>query len=463
MHSYVAELLDYLDLYKVLLENHFYAENGSNKASELIKMIDLLSIAHKNNNLTSYDYKELKKKIAVLFHPDINTITIPKEYNINMLELISKTNGILDSIEKEIGKKNSFDYNEAEPFSTAYERRYEDYTHNDYYYDNNPFEKDEEYVRKEQEKEKRKAKFDQRIESLKNGIIKTKDYICLISKERFNAMFRDIPSNSNDYYNIKKRFESTLSNLTSRVNVLQTTLMILKSNMSNLNNKYQMDSSNFSIERYYNNLLNESQRYLINKRNEYNNADNIYKQIKYKYSKEYNEMINYWIRTTSEIVTDIINVNNEINEKIFYKGNEKELSLLKKRLKKLNKEREEYLSYEELKVKAVEYLKNNHPDYKEAVEKYNKAQEEYNRANINYLYYYKHKKKIQEEYLENVYKEYKNKYMILDLRIKSSENKRDRIARTIYTTNTRYNEFIDNYASIYDNEYNNEETHSSRK
>ncbi len=463
MSGYVSELLDYLDLYKVLLENHFYSDENNDKANELIRLIESLNTAYDNKDLSSYNFVDLKRTLSILFHPDRNKIMIPEGLNINSLELLSKTNGIIDSIERETGRKNAFDYNEAEPFSTPYERRYEEYTNNDYYYDDIPFEQNEEYVRKEKEKIERQEKFDKAVEKIKDGIIKTKDYICLISKERFNAMFRSIPSNSKDYFNIKKRFENSLNNLTSRVNVLQSTLMILNSNMTMLNNNFQNEVSDYNMEMYYNNLLKYAQADYNKKDEAFRKATNRYNQVIKDYSPVYNGMINYWLKETGELLTDIINVDNEIYEKQFYGNDKKEIKLLEKRRKKLNKEKDEYLTFEEMQGKAIEYLKENYPDYKEAIDTFNKTRAEYNKARSDYTYLLNHKQDIQKEQYQRIYKDYNNKYIILDLRIKGTKSKRDRLARTIYNTKIRYNDFIDKYSEIYDKEYENEEVHSSRK
>jgi hypothetical protein len=452
MDGYLSELIDYLDLYKVLLDNNCYDSSKEKDAENLINLIDdLKERVEKGKDLSNYDYSKLRKKVAVLFHPDYFKYKLPDGLNMDAMQLIQKFNGTLDFVVE--GKnKNSFNYNEAEPFSTSYSRRYEDYTKNDYFYDNKQFNHRpmSEELERERRREARQDKMDDFINNIKNGFVRTKDYVCVVAKERFDALFRAIPSNVNDYYNIKRRFENTLNNLSNRENIIASTLDILYSNREDLDNNFNFDTSNLMINNYYKEELNNSINNLRNMEAKLKQSSINYKMILNKYAPLYNQLMQQWVHSTSEIFTDIINANNELHDKTLYEPNEKEVKNIKRRIGRLNKERENYPTVEEARLMVIEHLKNTYPEYQKITDSFFETKSDYENAYKKYDYISKHEIEIKDNKYYSLCDVYREKRNALDNKINKIENKHVNITNKIYDTRVRYGEFLDKYESIYE-------------
>ena len=460
MSGYVSELLDYLDLYKLLLENGYYNPEKKEDAKELLDLIDSLEECTDNHKLKEFNFNILKRKVNNIFHPDLYKEEIPTSLNIDNIELIKKVNGLLSDIDKE-EKKSSFTYNPAKPFYNDYEDRYsDDYTHNDYYYNDVPFGKAEEFdddLEREKRREERRAKFDGFMSDLKSGVSKTKDYIYEVAKDRFNAMFRDIPANEKDYNNIRNRYESSLNNLSRREMVLAQSLFILKSNKNDLQNRWNMDTSNYSVDRYYKIEFNKVINNLKSIESELSGCTAQYKGMLVKYAPEYNRLLNDWIKTTSEIYTDIINANHELNENKLFNPNEKNAKCIQKRLDRFNKERDNLPNINEAKIQINNHLLEIHDDYRDVFERFNDTRIRYDKAYKEYEYYRIHERDIKDNYYHNVNDRYNAEYIKINNRINTVERKHNKIVKTIFDTRVRFGEFLDKYQEKYESNTDNYE------
>ena len=461
MSGYVSELLDYLELYKLLLEEGYYDQSKKKEATQLMELIDSLNNCKSDNNYTSFDFGVLKKKIGTIFHPDIYKTSIPAEYNIDNVSVLAKINGILDDISKS-KKDKSFEYNPSKPFTKETE---EDYTYNDYFYDNERFkprEKDEDFKREERSKE-RKEKMDAFFTEVKTDFYKTKDYICEVAKERFNAMFRDIPSNEKDYSNIKNRFEGALYNLSSRESVLSNTLNILRSKLSELSNNWKMDSSNYSVEKFYNNELERRISILKNTEADLGRATIMYKSMLRKYAPEYNQLMKEWFDTSSEIYRDIVNTNNELNNKIVYDGDDKSIKESRARLNSLSKEQKNYPNINEAKTKVNNYLLSTHEDFKKAFERFFGTKAKYDEVYKSYEYWYSHPREEKDNYFNNLHDRYQLEYDKIDSKIRKIEKKHLKVTRLIFDTRVRYDNFLEKYQNTFENSEQYEEARSNTR
>ena len=101
MSSHLAELLDYLELYRGLLESKYYDPSLKKEAEALIELIENTKAkAEKTGRLTEEDCRTLRRKVPVLFHPDKFKQKLPSELQMDGVQLIQRFNGSLDEVEK---------------------------------------------------------------------------------------------------------------------------------------------------------------------------------------------------------------------------------------------------------------------------------------------------------------------------------------------------------------------------
>lgn len=461
MSSNLSELLDYLELYKVLLESKFYDPEKTEDAAALIDLIEKAKAkAEKDGRLTEDDCRTLKRKVSVMFHPDMFKQKLPKDLKMDGLQLIQKFNSAMDEVEKEAKnppKKGptSFKYSQAEPFSTPYQQRYEDYTKNDYFYSDQKFAKrpPSKEMERERRREERQEQFDTFVDGVKQRIVRTSEYVATIAKERFDAIFRAIPANERDYENIKRRFEAALSSLSSKENVLFSTLLILKMNRSDLDEQFRKDTTVQAINDYYANLINIKYNKVQTLGTIMGQADVYYKRILQKYAPEYNRLMREWSEESSEVFSDIVDAHQELHNKTLYEPDKREAKYIKKKISRLTKERDGYPPVERARMEAIEELKEMYPEYREAVEKYYSTKQAYEAACDEYNYVRQNEVKLKDDEFFRRQETYKKKKSSLDSRIESLENKHNKVVQTISDTRVRYGEFMDKYESVYDRNY----------
>ena len=443
MNSYISELNDYLELYGVLLENNFYSKEKQEDAKELKELIDRLK---EPSGYIDFDFPLLKRKISKIFHPDVYTSFNTQSLGIDNVQLLSKVNGVIDDVIQEKKNGNSFAYNEQDPYTDSYEDEEEDFTKNDY------FARDQKFPPKPKTEEQlRKERINETINDIKNEVIRTKDYVCMVARDRFNAVFKGIPSTVADYIRIKKRYEDTLMNLTYRDTVITSTLDFLYQAKRVLNDTFTKEVSPLALTYYYNNELSNSQRRMDMTEASLNVAKVRYYQVFDKYAPEYKELIGRWAKGTSEISADIVNINSAINFEVSRNSKDAVIEQLLRKRKRLNKEQEEYPKYEEAKEKIKEFMLKEHPDLAEVYSSYKKEKEKNTKAKEEYLYISQNSKAVKADRLKHVTDEYKKKAEQYDFKIVRLEDEKKRRTSSIFRVRRKYNDFLDRYQNKFEN------------
>ena len=458
MSNNLADLIEYLELYKVLLESKYYTPSKEDEANELMEAIEnAKKKAEEKGRLSEDDCKSLRRKVSFFFHPDKFSEQLPKGFSIDSLQLIQKFNAAMDEVEKEAKnppKARPFQVNQA----TQYQQEYDDFTKNDYFYSDQRFERRpmSRELERERRREERQEQIDTFVDGVKKRIVRTSEFVATVAKERFDAIFRAIPSNANDYENIKRRFEQTLSNLSNRENLLYTTLFMLKINKSDLEDKFKQETTVEAINGYYNELLNAKFNKVQTLGSAMNQFGQYYQSILKKYAPEYNRFLQEWSRGSSAVFSDIVDANQELHDRTLYDPDKKEARQLKGRIIRLSKERDEYPTIEEARRNAIDKLKEMYPEYRNAVERYYSTKNAYDEARKEYDYVIQNADKIRDEEFYRRQDAYLKKKKVLDSRINSTENKHKKVLGSISDTKVRYGQFLDNYEKIYDRNYSGE-------
>ncbi len=458
MSDNLTELFEYLELYKVLLESKYYNPSKEDDASELITIIETArQRAEKEGRLTEDDCKSLKRKVAFLFHPDKFSRELPNDFKFDSMQLMQKFNAAMDEVEREAKEQPKARAFKVNP-STWQQQGYDDYTKNDYFYSDQRPEKRpmSREMEREKRREERQEQFDTFVDGVKRRVVKTGEYVATVAKERFDALFRSIPSNARDYENIKRRFEQTLNNLSNRENILYTTLFMLKMNRADLDESFRQGTTVEAINGYYNEILNTKFSKVQTLGATMSQLEPYYQNILRKYAPEYNRLMQEWSRGSSAVLSDIVDANQELHDRTLYDPNKAEARQLKGRITKLTKERDGYPTIEEARIMAISRLKEMYPEYKTAVERYYSTKTAYEQAREEYNYVIGNAGQIKDEEFFRRQEAYVKKKSSLDSRIESTERKHNRVLGAISSTKERYQQFLATYEKVYAGNYSNE-------
>ena len=442
MSGNIKELLDYLELYKVLLEANFYDGSQNEDAEELLSLINRLQ---DGTNIKDFDFNQLKRKVSKIFHPDIYKSFNTEKLGINNLELLSKVNNAIDEIIIERKNPHVFKYDDEQVSDEVFKEDV-DYTKNDY------FGRDEKFPPKpKSEKELREERIKESIQNAKNEIIRTKDYVCTVAIDRFNATFRNIPSNVNDYIRIKKRYEDMLLNYTYRDKVITSSLTILYEIQKELERSFDKETTDNALTYYYHNLISNKKRRLQNLSIEFENSKQSYYQVFGKYEPEYHQLIGRWVKDVSELKADVYNINSEIQEELNKNTDSKSIKGLLKIRERLEKEQKKSPKYEDAKEEVKRIMLEEHPDLREVYQRYNDLKYELNSSNAEYSYIINNSRQVKINRLNEIKDDYTKRNDHIAKKIKMLEYEHESKKSKIFKTRRNYNDFLDKYQYKYEN------------
>ena len=399
MDYYAVELLDYLDLYKVLIEKGLYNPEKKNEVQDVNKLIDKLNEYYETKNLDSFDFVMLRKKIASVFHPDIYKISIPKDLDIDNNELLSKVNGAIDSIIecKKDGMKFNYDYDE---------------TH---------------YSKEEI--------FNENVRTPGNSDFTEGVYIALkYLKERINAHIFRIPSNEKDYTHIREQFSKELDNLDYRKKKATEQLRRAREEKTVIANLWQNDLARDKIEGRYFREFAEKQKVMENAKSLYESAKKrLDTYVDVNYREDYEELMAEWKETHDEILQDVMNSKMHLadRQKGIKDDDPRTDKEIKKELKKFEREYKAYPKREAFSKKTINHLTKGDKEYKSLKYDCNLYGSNYAETNRIYEYYVKEKEKILKGYVREVNDEYSNKQFKANWKVKHYERKIRRINNAI--------------------------------
>ena len=432
MNYYIDELLDYLDIYKVLIEKNLYDPSRIKNIEEISTLINKLNNCYNyKTGIDEYDYSELRRKLMSVFHPDVYKYKIPKEFGFDNTLLISKVNAVLDNIGNAKKEGLKYDYKSQESYS-----------------DEDIFEEEMYDARKDERREKRKE-FADRVKDKTSKVL-------MYMKERINASLFHIPSNAYDYDRIIDIFEKDLKNLDFRKIRATETINMLKDEKKVLETVWHGEIDRIKLATRYQRELKIKENVMINARFIFEGAKKkLDSYVSYKYSTKYDKIMRDWKRTSDEKLKEYLDekvrYSNRLNGYVD-ENDKRDTNEIKQNLKKLEREYDQYPKYEEMKKKAIETLTKDDKDYKELRENAFKYEQNYLETQRQYDYYVRYKDGIINGYKKQIDDEYSAKRFKTDLKIKYYEAKLRRInndimknieAREIFETRYKYN--FENY------------------
>ncbi|MBO5376162.1 MAG: hypothetical protein J6A52_04855 [Bacilli bacterium] len=203
----IEDLLEILDYYIYLAHCDFFSFDMKDQIEILEKDIaNLREFVSNPNNISSFNFNNLKKNLNELFSPD--TFSPPKEFLKNPQETLSDTLDIVDMITFHIAKDPSFSIN---PLGEIKEIRGPKHA-------------------KKEEKNKLGSKItDMALVTL------------FLASERFNYIFKGVPSNAKEYFHLLDKYDRGIQKLTAQIDfydssiaVLERQLLLLKTERLNI-------------------------------------------------------------------------------------------------------------------------------------------------------------------------------------------------------------------------------------
>lgn len=248
MEHSINKLLNILIIYQSLIRQNLIDSNYLKKGSKLNDEIDKLKNTYSSHgDLYSFDYKSLSRDIAAIFHPDIfKPLTGIID---NPDAMLAETFGILDDISKLIKERES--KHNSTPFTYNYGTDTYSYSNNYNKNENNKKEEDNKKYQNNNSNYNYDFDSDESYEEVNDqGIYGTYTIMDFV-RERFNAIFKGIPANSNDYFKIKSRMEKLISSLKNQLDIVNKGILVLSKEIDNNKINWKKETSDSEIEGIY--------------------------------------------------------------------------------------------------------------------------------------------------------------------------------------------------------------------
>lgn len=210
----VSELMNYLALYRELILSKQFDPYYQKQAEELLEEILQLEDFTKNNgNLASFNFDKMKNRFVAVFHPDRFKLNL--ENIENPEEVFGKALNIFQDISKEqknnTSSKFTYDSTSQKAYRTntqqaEHRRRNNNATSSSYQEKTQTQEDDSNF-------EEDDVDYDKEVE-------KQVPFILQFISDKFNAIFRNIPSSKEDYENILARFQKKIDSLEAKDSLL---------------------------------------------------------------------------------------------------------------------------------------------------------------------------------------------------------------------------------------------------
>lgn len=269
MRNYVEKLLDCLSLYQSLVRQGCLGEEHTEEIKKLNAEIEeLQNMVRSGGDYTTFDFKTLKKDLARLFHPDI--FKPPVDLLENPDELLGTTFGVMKQIDdfKKSKGDSSFAYNTAteSAYRNATDEQYQrrrrasytesSRTSNTSYQNTNRNAQNSSYNNNSSQETE---EFYEEWEGFTpyEGEETNPFSITQFVTDRFNAIFRGIPSTSDDYEKLLARYEKTEEDLLSQIRILEKCMHSSKNEAVGLRNERSKAVSDVVVDGWYEQKLNE--------------------------------------------------------------------------------------------------------------------------------------------------------------------------------------------------------------
>lgn len=454
----ISELLDYLQLYREIIHQGLIDEHYLKHIDALVKEIDTLeAMAENGEDISSYNFASLNKKIGAVFHPDrchidFNSLGYP-------IDMYGKATGIVQDLAKYQRESNfAFKYNSTATSSESKKKNgnstssaqsnYYTYTgenkrknttsstQNNNYYSNN-------YSKK-----------DTRNDHYDYSDFNTSYTITDFLKDRFYAIFAGIPSCKEDYDKIKERLDKNIASAKLRLSAIQQRISILNHN-KNYNKVEWVNATRDSLieamynDRYYS-LYNSFFNSQAMQRQAENNRGFRYSQL----TPQIQTMYQQWQRDAEVFYNKYQNLLYIYNEKMcsFEPMEEKEMH------QQILELRQYYLNYYYDPNKAfngiMRQVLNNDPDYCSLAKEAETATIQFQKADATLRDYAMNKNKYKAEIKQKLDDEYQKKDEYFEAELKKAYAREGKVSRKLNDLEAKHTEFVQQYGSTYDSTIN---------
>lgn len=422
----IEDLMTCLRIYRNVINGGYISESYKSKCDKVLSEIDTLEEMIKENKaLNDFDFISLKRDVATVFHSDHfygvpGIIDNPDDV---LAVFFGTLNRINDCIKSGIEIKADLnqDKNEEQPKRRRSQKNYDTdfrYTQDDQVY---------------QDKQ---------------------DTVFTYISSRFNALFRNIPSNENDYMNILAKFQRKVDSYRNRIDDVDAEIESLRRLLKSTEAERQSKTSSKNVKEEYDKLCVRlynaaSKLYgILNKRSTLlQNRYNELTPLMCSKEVEFNAMYSTLIKEHEQLINDY-NSAYSLNDK-------KQMKFLEKRIKEIEKEIDEKAEYIRTGLRQAisdEVIQDDYA-YKELYDKYLKAKKRFEKADKNYrkvssnpeLYKDQIRRKIDKKY-QNLMKKHSDQ-IVFDERARTQlEQGAQYYAHKIKEFENMYSQFAPSYS-----------------
>lgn len=452
----IDELLDYLELYRDIINRGVLDQNYVKQINDLITEIDSLEDMTKTGNISGYNFRDLNKKVAAVFHPDRCNVDFEKlGYSPDMY---ARVNGIVNDLTnlQKSGVFSSFKYNRTKQEQKNDDNTYTpkgskgnakgepkkdqtSYTYKPSYDNNN-------YSQNTQNNYTTTGRYQDAYDDYETYFERFSKWIT----ERANVIFSKIPSSKEDYDKIKKKWEKSISSLRLRKEALGQRLVLLKEATVTNRQHWDSDIQPDVIEKIYNSRLN----YLYN---EFAREDFLQKQAQAARDRRYSELspdvqkaVDSFKKDASDYYTQYMTLLNTYNRKMANMEDFNE-EAMRKQLTSMRDYYMDHYYYDGEVDKLVKGILDSDPTYKQLDKDYIAA---WNKAKKRFDAFEKYrtsKKQESTRITDDISASYRQKEEDISYKTKSTTAKLDRISKRLDETETKYNQFVNRYGPSYEN------------
>lgn len=230
MRENVEELLVILDYYRFLANYDFFTLDMQDKIDLLDKDIKELNLLFRSDgDFSSFNFESLKNTLNALFSPSV--FSPPTEFLQNPEDSLFDTLDIVDMISFQVSKDSTFS---VSPDGEIEELRKPRHL-------------------------KKKEKYD-----LGEKLLDATSIALYLVSERFNYIFKGVPSNTKEYFHLLDKYEKVIKNLSSKVAFLDSAISVLGRQLLLLKTERLNITRDEYVEQIYNERLEKAQNEAAN-------------------------------------------------------------------------------------------------------------------------------------------------------------------------------------------------------
>ena len=415
----VEDLITCLRIYKNVINGGYISDDYKNRCEKIINEINTLNEMIKANQvLNEFDFISLKRNIAAVFHPDhfhgIEGIID------NPDDILAVFIGSLKKIEdcKKRGVEIKANISQTESEERKRTRRNQSNYESDYGY----AQEDQVYT-------------------------ESQDTIFSYFANRFNALFKNIPSNEEDYINILEKFQKKIESYRNRLNAVEEEMESLRRSIRITENERYSKTSPESINEEYDklcvrlyNTANILYGNLSKRRNLVNNRYYELQPIMHAKEDEFNASYSALTKEYNQLILDY--------NSAYYNGDKKQLKYLQKRLKEVEKElneNDEYINGNLAKTISDEVVSGDYT-YRDLCEKYHKTKKRFEKADRNYKKVISNPQFQKEQIKSKYYRKYENILKTYTDELQYNERVKEKLEQGIEYYIEKIREFENIYA-----------------